>query len=327
MKEEGIRKIDVIIGGPPCQGFSMAGARRKDDPRNKLFLEFVRIVQHLEPNFFVFENVKGLLTMRDEFGNKIIDQIVESFKNVDGGYKLRYKLLNSADYGVPQKRERVILIGTRFMSFKELLHPAPTHAPKKNLSEIKAWFNRNGGYFFGLERKQIHEIRKVKAIIKLPNYAIKILNKMKPWNTVESVIKDLETKDDVLDNFNHKPMNHTNIVTKRMSLIPEGKNIPIDQSSWEPELRRKKFASVYKRLHRDEPACTMVPGHSAFPIHYKLNRSLTVREAARIQTLPDKLKFFGSKTQQCLVVGNAVPSLMAKAIAKRIKEIISINSN
>lgn len=107
-----------------------------------------------------------------------------------------------------------------------------------------------------------------------------------------------------------------------MALIGEGENIPHDQSNWTPELRRKKFASVYKRLHRDEPACTMVPGHSAFPIHYLLNRSLTVREAARIQTLPDSFKFFGSKTEQCLVVGNAVPSLMAREIAKNIKKMI-----
>jgi DNA (cytosine-5)-methyltransferase 1 len=118
-------------------------------------------------------------------------------------------------------------------------------------------------------------------------------------------------------------MNHTDIVKRRMALIKEGENIPLDQSSWSEELKRKKFASVYKRLDRNKPACTMVPGHSAFPIHYKLHRSLTVREAARIQTLPDKLKFFGSKTEQCLTVGNAVPTLMAKNIAKVIEKLLT----
>lgn len=328
LKKQKIKEIDLIIGGPPCQGFSMAGARKKNDPRNKLFLEFARIVEHLEPKFFVFENVKGLLTMKDDLGNSVITQIIEEFKKVDGGYSLQYKVLNSADYGVPQKRERVILIGTNLKNIKNIrLHPIPTHCPKDNLKELKNWFKRNGEYFFNLEHKDILEINKIKNISDLPNKAQKIISKLNNWTKVKDFIENLEKVEDTKDEFNHKPMNHTDIVIKRMSLIKEGKNIPEDQSSWPEELKRKKFASVYKRIHRNEPAPTMVPGHSAFPIHYKLNRSLTVREAARIQTLPDTIKFFGSKTEQCLVAGNAVPSLMAKNIAKRIKEILeNVNS-
>ena len=323
MKKRGVKKIDLIIGGPPCQGFSMAGARRKDDPRNSLFLEFARIVDHLEPSFFIFENVKGLLTMRDEKGKKVINQIVKEFKKVNGGYELHYKLLNSADYGVPQKRERVILIGTRLKKIKgKRFHPLPSHAPKKNLREIKSWFKRNKEYFNIINDSLWKKIINSKDINNLPQEAKDILNKMEPWETVKDFIGDLEKKKDPNDEFNHLPMKHTEIVKRRMGLIDEGQNIPRDQSSWPKELRRKKFASVYKRLHRNEPACTMVPGHSAFPIHYKFNRSLTVREAARIQTLPDTFKFFGSKTEQCLVVGNAVPPLMSERIAKRIKELI-----
>lgn len=324
MKKDKIKKIDLIVGGPPCQGFSMAGSRRNDDPRNKLFLEFVRLVEHLEPKFFIFENVKGLLTMKDEFGNLVIEQIVKAFETVDGGYKVKYKILNSVDYGVPQKRERVILIGTNVKRIKnELFHPIPTHAPKTDISEIKKWFNRNGKYFFKLNKIDLKIISKAKDFNDLPDNAKEVLKRMKPYATVVDAIKDLENINDTNDKFNHQPMNHTEIVKKRMSMIPEGQNIPSDQSNWPEELKRKKFASVYRRLSRNEPACTMVPGHSAFPIHYKLNRSLTVREAARIQTLPDSFKFFGSKTQQCLVVGNAVPPRMAKEIAKRIYQLLN----
>lgn len=324
LKRQNVKKIDVIIGGPPCQGFSMAGARNPNDPRNKLFMEFARIVEHLEPKFFVFENVKGLLTMKDEFGNSVIKQIIKKFKEIDGGYELQYKVLNSADYGVPQKRERVILIGSNIKGIEKYkFHPIPTHCPKDDLRELKKWFDRNGEYFFNLNENQIREIKKSKSLKDLPEFSKKIIDKLKDWTKVIDFIGDLEKEKDEEDNFNHKPMNHTDIVKRRMALIKEGENIPTDQSSWSDELKRKKFASVYKRLDRNKAACTMVPGHSAFPIHYKLNRSLTVREAARIQTLPDKLKFFGSKTEQCLTVGNAVPTLMAKSIAKVIEKLLS----
>jgi DNA (cytosine-5)-methyltransferase 1 len=322
MKEDKIKKIDIIIGGPPCQGFSMAGSRNIDDPRNRLFLEFVRIVDFLAPSFFIFENVKGLLSMKNKNNKLVIEEIVAAFKSVDGGYELQYKVLNSADYGVPQKRERIILIGSNLKIKNKLFHPTPTHAPKDNLKEIKLWFRRNGQYFFNLSDKELTEINSTKDLKKLPIFANNILNKMNDWEKAENYLKDLINLKDKDDIFNHKPMNHTDIVVKRMSLIKEGKNIPSDQSNWPKELRRKKFASVYKRISRNEPTCTMVPGHSAFPIHYKLNRSLTVREAARIQTLPDSFKFVGSKTEQCLVVGNAVPSKMAKEIGKNILNLL-----
>lgn len=324
LKKQKIKNIDIIIGGPPCQGFSMAGKRWTKDPRNKLFVEFARIVDFLKPKFFIFENVKGLLTMKDTSGNFVISEIVKEFEKVDGGYYLTYKILNSADYGVPQKRERIILIGTRLKKLKnKILHPSPTHYPT-DIKDLKVWVKRNSS-FFEFSNKTLKEVVSLTKTEEIPIEIEKVIKKLKPWTTSESVIKDLETIEDEADNFNHKPMSHTPIVKKRMSLIKEGGNIPNDQKEWPKELRRKRFASVYRRIHRKEPTPTMVPGHSAFPIHYKFNRSLTVREAARIQTLPDKYKFFGSKSDQCLVVGNAVPTLMAKNIAKKIKEILNNN--
>lgn len=101
--------VDVIIGGPPCQGFSTLGKRFIDDPRNKLFKEYVRIVNDIKPKFFVMENVSGILSME---GGKVLENILKSFQEI--GYKLEYRLLNAAEYGVPQQRERAIFIGTRY---------------------------------------------------------------------------------------------------------------------------------------------------------------------------------------------------------------------
>ena len=325
LKKLNVKQIDVIAGGPPCQGFSMAGSRNTEDPRNMLYKEFKRIVYHLQPKFFVFENVKGLLTMKNPDGKKVIDEIVKEFG--EHHYKVHYKLLNSADFGVPQERERVILIGTTYENLdKKEFHPKPTHCPKENLSKLKKFFNRNQEYF-DISLEDLNKFKKTTDLKQMPHSVKEVVKSLKNYKKVKNCIHDLIAVEDIDNEFDHQPMNHTDIVVRRMGMIEEGKNIPQDQSDWPEELKRKKFASVYKRLHRNEPSCTMVPGHSAFPIHYELNRSLTVREAARLQTLPDTFKFFGSRTDRCLVVGNAVPTTMAEAIAENIKRHIDERNN
>ena len=104
----GDKQIDVIIGGPPCQGMSLSGPRKFDDPRNKLYLSYIRLVKEIQPKLFVIENVQGLVSL---FGGKIKDNIIEQFTEM--GYKIKYQVLCAADYGVPQKRKRVIFVGTR----------------------------------------------------------------------------------------------------------------------------------------------------------------------------------------------------------------------
>ena len=124
-KEIGGENVDVVVGGPPCQGFSMAGRRDKKDPRNSLFMEFVRIVDGLKPKFFVMENVPGMLTMKTEGGEKVVDIILKEFKKI--GYKVHPpKKLLATDFGVPQKRRRIFFIGTN--TEKDITFPKPTHS-------------------------------------------------------------------------------------------------------------------------------------------------------------------------------------------------------
>lgn len=143
-REIGNKKVDVVVGGPPCQGFSMAGRRDSKDPRNSLFMEFVRIVEELKPKFFVMENVLGILTMKTTENKFVKDIIFSEFKRI--GYDVKAQKLLASDYGVPQKRRRVIFIGTK--TGKKITFPQPTHSkenwvpvskvllPKENVDKI-----------------------------------------------------------------------------------------------------------------------------------------------------------------------------------------------
>lgn len=264
--------IDVLIGGPPCQGFSTIGKRissdpekrNATDPRNTLFREYIRILTYLQPKFFLMENVEGLLTREK---GRIFEDIKSTFAQT--GYEFNYVILNAADYGVPQIRNRVFFYGNR-LGIK-MSPPAPSCGDSVG----------------------------------------------KPYMTVGKAIGDLATVPDD-EAFNHVALRHGEINIRRYSLIPEGGRLPEDKLP--PELYRKNFGNTFKRLHRDKPSLTMVPGHNAFPIHPWLNRSLTVREAARLQTFPDSYRFAGPRQKQCMQVGNAVPPLLAEIWATHIKE-------
>lgn len=265
--------VDVIIGGPPCQGFSTIGKRvssdpekrAKHDPRNELVLTYTRIIRELRPKFIVMENVKGILTLQDgSYLQNVLNQLHEA------GYAAEYKLINMADYGVPEIRERVIIIGNRVGLPVEF--PEPDHSD-----------NPDDG---------------------LPM-----------WKNCWDVLKDLESLGDVPE-FNHVALKHTEKNIARYKLIPEGGRLP--ENDLPPELYRKNFGNTYKRLNRNRPALTMVPGNDAFPIHPTLHRSLTVREAARIQTFPDNIIFEGNRRQQGHQVGNAVPPVFSEKLAKFI---------
>ena len=264
--------VDVLIGGPPCQGFSTIGnrvssdpeRRTKYDPRNDLFREYIRILNHLQPKVFVMENVKGIKT-RD--GGTIFEEIQRQFKET--GYDFNCITLNAADYGVPQYRERVFFYGTRIgVDFEA---PIPTHGENRN-----------------------------------------------PYNIVLDAIGDLANKGEEVSN--HVPLKHGEKNIRRYQLIPEGGRLP--ENDLPADLYRKNFGNTFKRLDRNKPSLTMVPGHNAFPIHPWLDRSLTVREAARIQTFPDDYIFSGRRDKQCMQVGNAVPVQLANAWAKQVKGVL-----
>ena len=268
-------KVDVIIGGPPCQGFSTIGhrvssnpeKRKQKDPRNELVLTYARIINEIRPKFIVMENVKGILTLeKGAYLNNVLSILAKA------GYDVEYKLINMADYGVPEVRERVIIIGNSIGM--PVTFPTPDHSDNPD-DNLPAWENC--------------------------------------WD----VLKDLEKMADN-PSFNHVALKHTCKNIERYKLIPEGGRLPEDKLS--KELYRKNFGNTYKRLARNRPALTMVPGNDAFPIHPTLNRSLTVREAARIQTFPDSIIFEGNRRQQGHQVGNAVPPVFSKKLAIFILE-------
>ena len=266
--------LDVVIGGPPCQGFSTIGKRvssnrekrEEYDPRNELVLVYARLIRELHPKFIVMENVKGILTLAN---GAYLQNVMALLK--DAGYNAEYKLINMADYGVPEIRERVIIIGNRVGL--PVQFPPPDHSN-----------NPDDG---------------------LPQ-----------WENCWSVLKDLEKLEDKPE-FNHVALKHTDKIVARYRLIPQGGRLP--ENSLPPELYRKNFGNTYKRLNGKTPALTMVPGNDAFPIHPTLHRSLTVREAARIQTFPDSIIFEGNRRQQGHQVGNAVPPLFSKKLGVFLK--------
>lgn len=256
--------VDVIIGGPPCQGFSNMGNKNSADPRNMLFENYVRIVNTLQPRCFLFENVKGLYTM---FEGRFFKKVVSSFLSI--GYNVHFSLIDSSNYGVPQKRERVIIVGSR-----------------------------------------------IDKPFKFPAYSNESYGKIHSYANVGNAINDLMDKGEEIPN--HIPLSHSDKVIQRYRLIPEGGKLPKPEELPE-EIRRKGFGTTYVRLHRQKLSPTIVPGNNALPVHPVLDRSLTPREAARIQTFPDDYIFKGDRRSQCIQVGNAVPPLLAAKLAHALK--------
>lgn len=287
----GVQDVDVVVGGPPCQGFSIFGSRRfknsrghviDDDPRNHLTLRYTELALALKPKAILLENVKGLLSAEGKNGS-YLNRVVNTLE--EAGYVAEWRLVNSADFGVPQRRERVLLVATR--SEYRFDWPSPQF-----FADPKPW--------------------------------------QRPYTTVGDVISDLADQPPS-QAFSHVPMRHKELVVERYKLIPEGGRLP--ENDLPPDLRQgyrtdrvRNFSHVYKRLSRFEPATTMVPGHNAFPVHPTLPRTLTVREAARIQTLPDWMRFSGTRQQQCLLVGNAVPPTLAAVFAQAIRHAIEGNA-
>jgi DNA (cytosine-5)-methyltransferase 1 len=262
LEAAGGMRPDIIVGGPPCQGFSTLGDKLSGDPRNQLFSSFAGLVEELQPRYFLMENVKALTTM---YGGSFGKHIVSTFERL--GYHVYWSVLDAADFGVPQHRQRVFFFGTRSKS--EFKFPIPTHGPERRF----------------------------------------------PYKTVGESISDLVKKGQEIPN--HIALAHSERVVARYRLIPEGGRLP-PPSELPEEIRRGNFGNTYKRLHRERPSLTMVPGNNAFAIHPTLDRSLTPREAARIQTFPDAYVFEGDRRNQCILVGNAVPPKLAEVLGKAI---------
>lgn len=280
-----IGKVDVIIGGPPCQGFSQKGQRKSiNDDRNFLFRYFISVVKLVKPKYFVMENVPNLLTAEKGYFKKEIYNLFESL-----GYSLSSEVMNAADYGVPQNRKRAIIIGK--------LGDRPVELPKQKSNKITIWQAISDLAF--LESGEGAEEQ---------NYRIE------PENEYQ---KKLRKNSECLQN--HIATKHSKIVLERLQMIPEngGKNnLP------EEHLTKSIYSGTWTRMKKEEQSVTITtrfdtPSSGKFT-HPFLNRAITVREAARIQSFPDDFIFTGPKTSQMKQVGNAVPPMLANAIAQII---------
>mgnify|MGYP006099078497 CR=1 FL=1 len=287
--------INMIVGGPPCQGYSLKGKKLGlEDPRNFLFIEYLNVVKRIQPDVFVIENVKSLLSTSKGWFK---DEIKSEIKKL--GYHLDVGILKATDFGVPQTRERAIFICCKT---KKILLPLPT---VKHLFTVKdaifdlAYLDSNEGDF---EQDYKNE-------------------------TNSKYQKMMRENSDKL--YNHKASNHALVAINKLKMIPPEKG-----KEYLPKelLGKQQYKSTYGRLEWNKPSPTIDTRFDAASNgknnHPFLNRSITPREAARLQSFDDNYIFYGPKVAVRAQIGNAVPPLMAKAIADKIfKELIVDQSN
>lgn len=317
--EAGVSAVDVIVGGPPCQGFSSLRPNRnsnKDDHRNYLYLDFVEYVGFFRPKVFLMENVVGLI---GETKGELLSDILRDFENFE--YEVDFRVLNAAHYGVPQKRERLIMVGVNkyLVAKPDLRFPSPTH-----------YFN---GRVIGTKRKDkyvtnpargVPALSFMEAISDLPAIAAGQSSNCystPPSNPFQKMMREGST--DTLSlhqaaSHSQKMLDVIKVAGTSKSALPEG-------------IVTSGFSSCYSRMEPDQPATTITvkftsPASSKC-IHPFQHRAITPREAARLQSFPDCFQFKGSKTAIASQLGNAVPPLLSKAIAPMLVRNLEASAN
>lgn len=247
----GGNRVNVVFGGVPCEGFSVAGMRNPNDPRNQLFREYIRVVGHIRPDFVMMENVPGILSIDR---GRIKDKIINQFAAI--GYPaMSVRILEAAAFGVPQLRSRAIFIANK--------HGLPNPYPQEIFSKAD-------------------------------------------YRSIESAIDDLKRLNR-LEAPNHEWTRHSAGFERRIALVPPGGSL------------YKTFRDAFKRQYKGVPSMAVKENHGGCHIHYELNRVLSAREMARLQTFPDEFVFSGRFKRVYWQVGNAVPCLMAYHIALAIR--------
>lgn len=280
-------KVNMIVGGPPCQGFSNKGKKLGlKDPRNFLFRQYLDVVEKVQPDVFVIENVKAMSTSTNGW---FLNEILREIDNL--GYTAKWGILTASDFGVPQQRQRTIIIASKI---GEISLPEPIVA-EKNKTTVRDAIS-DLAYLNSGEGKDVAD------------YVTE------PSSEYQKMLRG-----DCKILYNHKATNHSKIALEKLSMIPSesGKeNLPSEL------LGKQKFKTTWGRLKWDSQSPTIdtrfdTPsnGTNSHPV---LNRAITPREAARIQSFPDSFRFLGSKTFICKQIGNAVPPLLGKAIGKAI---------
>jgi DNA (cytosine-5)-methyltransferase 1 len=292
--EEIKETVDVLVGGPPCQGFSLAGKREEKDDRNILYKAMVKTSNILKPKIIVLENVPGLLTL---YNGKAAERIFKDFEDI--GYEMQAKILYAPNFGVPQIRKRVFFIGVR----KNLKLKNNFRFPEFTLNDKDSFITAEDALsdLPSLENDDDFSLDKTRTYLKNPS----------------SEYQKIMRKNSKLI-YNHYPIKHKLKTIKTISLVPDGGNyrdLPKELS------KNFKYKESMKRYNSKKPSLTVDTGHRTH-FHYKHNRIPTVRECARLQSFPDDFIFYGSKQQQYRQVGNAVPPMLGKHIALKIKELL-----
>lgn len=337
-------KPDIIIGGPPCQGFSICVKNAGDskDPRNSLFIEYIRMAKIFEPQVLVMENVPNIIKAKTASGEKVIDIIKQEFENL--GYNVYYKILTASDYGIPQMRQRFILIASK----KELVVPFPAKTHYINEMVID-----NDGQkpqqinMFDIEEFKMKRCPTLwEAISDLPDI------EAREGAEVMKYTKDAETdyekwcRNGAKELHNHLAMKHTKRLVERFSKMTWGQSVSDIKDERLKQRKRNGNGTISetpydqnnRRMHPDKICHTITATFYGNFVHPYKNRNFTAREGARIQSFPDTYVFLGKPTVvskklllkegrkdeaylcQYNQIGNAVPPLMAKAIAKNIIE-------
>ena len=281
-------KIDVLVGGPPCQGYSLAGPRNEQDDRNTLYEAMVKFANLVKPKVVVLENVPGLLTL---FEGKGAQRIVDDFSDL--GYVMKKKVLYAPEYGVPQIRKRVFFVGVS-PEYGEFEYPTP-------------FLDKD--YFITCED----------AISDLPSLEHEVGSDEAEYDMPPQTMYQKIMRSNSIKLYNHLGTRHEEKTVHLISMVPEGKNYKALPSPYNTMF---KYNEALTRYHSKKPSLTINTGHRSH-FHYKWNRIPTVRESARLQSFPDDFIFYGNKSQQYRQVGNAVPPLLGKAVALQIKKLLT----
>lgn len=284
----GGKKIDIVVGGPPCQSYSTLGKRQMDD-RAHLFQEYLRFLEIIKPSLFLFENVSGLLSMQN---GTLIETIKGEFQKL--GYIVKCKLLNAVDYGVPQYRERVILVGMKEKNTFE--YPLPTHG--ENLLPYRTVEDAFS------DLPQLNSGETATCYATSPNNDFQIFLR--------------KNSSELTDNA--APNNGEHLI-RIMQALPDGGS----KDDLPEEIRPKSgYGNTYAKMWWKKPAPTVTRNFatpsSSRCVHPRDSRAMTTREGARLQSFPDDYKFYGSRSMRNLEIGNAVPPLLSIALAKEVEK-------
>jgi len=297
--------VDLVIGGPPCQSYSTVG-KRQYDQRATMYEEYIRLLGILKPKMFIFENVLGILSFKLEDGTNIIDEIIKQFDNI--GYSVQRKILNAKDYSIPQNRKRVFLVGIR-----------------KDFGLIWKFPDSNTETFLTVS-DAISDLPVIKSNESINKYSAE------PITQYQRLLRS--NQNELTDHFCGI---YGERITQIIANLDDGESkVDINRKVLEGMLPNNLlltsgYNNSYGRLWWDMPSST-ITNNFATPsaircIHPHQNRALTIREAARIQSFPDWFVFVGSKADKCSQVGNAVPPLLAIALANQVIATLTEDNN